>query len=57
MTDVVATAVYTNNAPCGAMRGFGANQANFAIEGCIDMLAEKAGRAPPSKRPIFVAAK
>ena len=33
-------AVYTNNPPCGAMRGFGVNQANFAIEGVLDELAE-----------------
>jgi CO/xanthine dehydrogenase Mo-binding subunit len=41
--DVEALAVYTNNPPCGAMRGFGANQAHFAMEGALDMLAEKAG--------------
>lgn len=41
--DVEAIAAYTNNPPCGAMRGFGANQAAFAIESCLDMLAEKAG--------------
>lgn len=41
--DVEALAVYTNNLPCGAMRGFGANQAAFAIEGCLDRLAEKVG--------------
>ncbi len=41
--DVVAKAVYTNNPPCGAMRGFGANQAHFAMEGAMDLLAEKAG--------------
>ncbi|HVO29717.1 MAG TPA: selenium-dependent xanthine dehydrogenase, partial [bacterium] len=41
--DVEAVAAYTNNPPCGAMRGFGANQASFAIEGCMDMLAEKVG--------------
>jgi len=41
--DVEARAVYTNNPPCGAMRGFGSNQANFAIEGCLDRLAEKVG--------------
>jgi selenium-dependent xanthine dehydrogenase len=41
--DVEALAVYTNNPPCGAMRGFGANQAAFAMEGALDMLAEKAG--------------
>jgi xanthine dehydrogenase molybdenum-binding subunit len=41
--DVEARTVYTNNPPCGAMRGFGANQAAFAIEGIIDLLAEKVG--------------
>jgi selenium-dependent xanthine dehydrogenase len=40
---VVSLAVYTNNPPCGAMRGFGANQAAFAIESMMDMLAEKVG--------------
>jgi selenium-dependent xanthine dehydrogenase len=41
--DVESRAVYTNNLPCGAMRGFGSNQANFAIEGCLDRLAELVG--------------
>jgi xanthine dehydrogenase molybdenum-binding subunit len=41
--DVTAKTVYTNNPPCGAMRGFGANQAAFAIEGVLDILAEKVG--------------
>jgi aldehyde oxidoreductase len=41
--DVEATAVYTNGPPSGAMRGFGANQANFAIEGCLDRLAGRVG--------------
>ncbi|MEM7158223.1 MAG: selenium-dependent xanthine dehydrogenase [Myxococcota bacterium] len=41
--DIHAIAVTTNNPPGGAMRGFGANQANFAIEGAMDMLAEKVG--------------
>ncbi|KAF0246037.1 MAG: selenium-dependent molybdenum hydroxylase 1, partial [bacterium] len=41
--DVEALAVYTNNPPCGAMRGFGANQAAFALEGALDQLAEKIG--------------
>jgi xanthine dehydrogenase molybdenum-binding subunit len=41
--DIEAKAVYTNNPPCGAMRGFGANQSAFAIESCLDMLAEKVG--------------
>ena len=39
--DIEARTVYTNNPPCGAMRGFGANQASFAIEGVMDLLAEK----------------
>ena len=41
--DVESYAVYTNNIPCGAMRGFGVNQANFAMEICIDELCEKGG--------------
>ncbi|KAB2950996.1 MAG: molybdopterin-dependent oxidoreductase, partial [Thermoanaerobaculia bacterium] len=44
--EVESLAVYTNNPPCGAMRGFGANQAHFAIEGALDLLAEKAGLDP-----------
>jgi xanthine dehydrogenase molybdenum-binding subunit len=44
--DVEAIAAYTNNPPCGAMRGFGANQAHFAIEGCMDLLARKTGLDP-----------
>jgi selenium-dependent xanthine dehydrogenase len=41
--DVESVAAYTNNPPCGAMRGFGVNQTAFAMEGCIDLLARKAG--------------
>ncbi|MGQ0669351.1 MAG: molybdopterin cofactor-binding domain-containing protein, partial [Actinomycetota bacterium] len=41
--DIEARAVYTNNPPAGAMRGFGANQANFGIEGMMDLLAEEVG--------------
>jgi xanthine dehydrogenase molybdenum-binding subunit len=41
--DIEAKSVYTNNPPSGAMRGFGANQAAFAIEGVMDMLAERVG--------------
>ena len=41
--DVEAIAAYTNNPPCGAMRGFGVNQTSFAIEGCLDLLAKKVG--------------
>ncbi len=41
--DVEAKAVYTNNPNGGAMRGFGSNQAQFALEGAMDMLAERVG--------------
>lgn len=41
--DIEAKTVYTNNPPSGAMRGFGANQAAFAIEGMLDLLAERVG--------------
>ncbi|HEY6960267.1 MAG TPA: selenium-dependent xanthine dehydrogenase [Gaiellaceae bacterium] len=41
--DVEATAMNTNNVPCGAMRGFGVNQSNFAMEGVLDQLAEAVG--------------
>lgn len=41
--DIEAKTVYTNNPPCGAMRGFGANQAAFAIEGILDQIAERVG--------------
>ena len=44
--DIKATAVRTNNPICGAFRGFGANQAQFATEGIIDRLAELAGIDP-----------
>ena len=41
--DVEATAVRTNSPICGAFRGFGANQAQFAMEGVMDRLAERVG--------------
>jgi len=41
--DVECTAVRTNNPVCGAFRGFGANQAQFAMEGVMDRLAAQAG--------------
>ena len=43
VTDVEAIAVYTNNIPCGAMRGFGVNQAAFGLESCLDDLCEQGG--------------
>jgi CO/xanthine dehydrogenase Mo-binding subunit/aerobic-type carbon monoxide dehydrogenase small subunit (CoxS/CutS family) len=33
--------IYTHNVMAGAMRGFGANQANFVIESLVDMAARK----------------
>lgn len=41
--DIETIAVRTNNLVCGAFRGFGANQAQFAMEGVLDRLAELAG--------------
>ncbi|MDC0229556.1 selenium-dependent xanthine dehydrogenase [Deltaproteobacteria bacterium] len=41
--EILSRAVYTNNVPCGAMRGFGVNQINFAVESCIDELCELGG--------------
>lgn len=41
--DVHAVAVRTNNPICGAFRGFGANQAQFAMEGVLDRLAGRVG--------------
>ena len=41
--DAEAKAVFTNNPTSGAMRGFGTNQAHFAMEGIMDMLAERVG--------------
>jgi aldehyde oxidoreductase len=41
--DVRTVAVRTNNPICGAFRGFGANQAQFAMEGVIDRLAQMVG--------------
>ncbi len=41
--DVRAVAARTNNPVCGAFRGFGANQAQFAMEGVMDRLAAQVG--------------
>lgn len=41
--DVHAITARTNNPNCGAFRGFGANQAQFAMEGIMDRLAERVG--------------
>jgi xanthine dehydrogenase D subunit len=41
---------YSNNPPCGAMRGFGAVQAGFAYESQMDKLAEACGLDPVEVR-------
>ncbi|MFI9628314.1 xanthine dehydrogenase family protein molybdopterin-binding subunit [Streptomyces sp. NPDC052042] len=50
--DVEAIALYTNNPPCGAMRGFGAVQACFAYEAQMDKLAAELGMDPVEFRQI-----
>lgn len=43
-------AMYTNNPPAGAFRGFGVMQSAFAIESIMDMLAERLGMDPVELR-------
>ncbi len=43
---IESTCVYTNNPPCGAMRGFGAVQTCFAAEAQLDKLAAELGIDP-----------
>jgi len=45
-----STCVYTNNPPCGAMRGFGAVQTCFAAEAQMDKLAAALGMDPVELR-------
>jgi CO/xanthine dehydrogenase Mo-binding subunit len=47
---VEGLAVYTNNPPCGAMRGFGAVQTCFAAEAQMDKLARELGIDPVELR-------
>jgi xanthine dehydrogenase molybdenum-binding subunit len=47
-------AMYTNNPPSGAFRGFGVTQSVFAIESMIDMLAEKLSIDPVELRRLNV---
>ncbi len=44
--------VYTNNPPCGAMRGFGSVQAAFAYEAQMDKLAASLGMDPVELRIV-----
>ncbi|MEU8685374.1 molybdopterin cofactor-binding domain-containing protein [Streptomyces sp. NPDC048611] len=50
--DIEAVALYTNNPPCGAMRGFGAVQACFAYEAQMDKLAAELGLDPVELRQL-----
>jgi xanthine dehydrogenase molybdenum-binding subunit len=43
-------AMYTNNAPCGAFRGFGVTQSAFAVESNMDMLAAALNMDPVELR-------
>lgn len=45
-------AMYTNNPPAGAFRGFGVTQSAFAIESMMDMLAEKLAMDPVALRKL-----
>jgi aldehyde oxidoreductase len=44
--DIVGKAVYTNNPPAGAFRGFGVPQSCFAIESNLNQLAKMASITP-----------
>ncbi|MEV7980944.1 molybdopterin cofactor-binding domain-containing protein [Streptomyces sp. NPDC086519] len=50
--DIEAIALYTNNPPCGAMRGFGAVQACFAYEAQMDKVARRLGMDPVAFRTL-----
>ncbi|MET9220152.1 xanthine dehydrogenase family protein molybdopterin-binding subunit [Streptomyces sp. NPDC008079] len=50
--DIEALALYTNNPPCGAMRGFGAVQACFAYEAQMDKVAAELGLDPVEFRQL-----
>jgi xanthine dehydrogenase molybdenum-binding subunit len=45
-------AMYTNNPPAGAFRGFGVTQSCFAVETAMDMLAHRLGMSPFSIRKL-----
>ncbi|MFD3660958.1 xanthine dehydrogenase family protein molybdopterin-binding subunit [Streptomyces sp. NPDC058659] len=50
--EIEAIGLYSNNPPCGAMRGFGAVQACFAYEAQMDKLAAKLGMDPVELRRL-----
>ncbi len=45
-------AMYTNNTPCGAFRGFGVTQSCFAVESNMDLVARELGLDPIAFRRI-----
>ncbi len=45
-------AMYTNNTPCGAFRGFGVTQSCFAVESNMDIVAGELGMDPVELRRI-----
>ncbi len=52
--EIDAYGVFTNNPPCGAMRGFGAVQACFAYESMMDKIADRLGMDPVRLRQLNV---
>ncbi|MFF9339851.1 MULTISPECIES: xanthine dehydrogenase family protein molybdopterin-binding subunit [unclassified Streptomyces] len=50
--EIEAIGLYTNNPPCGAMRGFGAVQACFAYEAQMDKLAAELDMDPVELRQL-----
>jgi putative selenate reductase molybdopterin-binding subunit len=51
---VDSIAVYTNEMPSGAFRGYGLSQSNFAIESAIDEVASQLGMDPIAFRRLNV---
>jgi xanthine dehydrogenase molybdenum-binding subunit len=51
-TKIDCYAMYTNNAPCGAFRGFGVTQSAFAVESNMDLLAQALEMDPIGLRRI-----
>jgi aldehyde oxidoreductase len=52
--DILGLAMYTNNPVSGAFRGFGVTQSLFAMEGCVNELAEMCGLDPWEFRHLNV---
>jgi len=52
LTRIDAEAVYTNNVPSGAFRGYGLGQVILGVESAMDMLAERLGIDPFELRRI-----